>query len=171
MIYFENLTSLSTQDKYKFIKWKKDLQLCDLIMSSPVELTIDGVNEWIYKNSNDANQFFKSVVRVEDKQVIGLARLMFIDNVAKHAEIGLYIGDSIDRSKNAGVNILNLLLQVAESKYRLNKVYAKIHEGNMGSIRLFCNAGFIKEGTLRQHYYSRISNCFKDVYIYSTFLK
>lgn len=171
MIYFENLTSLSTKDKYKFIRWKNDHQLCDLIMSSPVELTIDGVNEWINKNSNDANQFIKSVVRVADKQVIGLARLMFIDSAAKHAEIGLYVGDTIDRSKNAGVNILNLLIQVAESKYSLNKVYAKIHEDNLGSIRLFCNAGFIKEGVLRQHYFSRISNCYKDVHIYSTFLK
>jgi ribosomal-protein-alanine N-acetyltransferase len=106
---------------------------------------------------------------VSDNKLIGLARLMFIDQVSRIAEVGLYIGDKEDRKGMYGSAILNQLIEVAERKYHLNKVFAKIHNNNIGSMKLFENAGFVLEGNLREHYYSNVTNEFVSVAVVSKF--
>jgi ribosomal-protein-alanine N-acetyltransferase len=169
MIFFQDLNNISQQDKQKFIQWKADIELCDLIMSKPMNLSLEKLEEWIKNNSNDSNQYFKSVYRVSDNKLIGLARLMFIDQVSRIAEVGLYIGDKEDRKGMYGSAILNQLIEVAERKYHLNKVFAKIHNNNIGSMKLFENAGFVLEGNLREHYYSNVTNEFVSVAVVSKF--
>lgn len=170
MIFFQDLNNISQQDKQKFIQWKGDIELCDLIMSKPMNLSLEKVGDWIKNNSNDSNQYFKSVYRVSDNKLIGLARLMFINQISRIAEVGLYIGDKEDRKGKYGSAILNQLIEVAERKYHLNKVFAKIHNNNIGSMKLFEKAGFIEEGCLREHYFSNLSNEFIDVFILSKFI-
>jgi RimJ/RimL family protein N-acetyltransferase len=170
MIFFQDLNKISQHDKQKFIEWKADAELCDLIMSTPVNLSSEQLEYWIENNFNDPNQYFKSVHRVSDNKLIGLARLMFIDQISRIAEVGLYIGDIEDRKGKYGTAILNQLIEVAEKKYLLNKIFAKIQNHNFGSIKLFKKAGFIEEGLLRDHYFSKISNEFIDVLILSKFI-
>ena len=40
MIFFQDLNNISQQDKQKFIQWKADIELCDLIMSKPMNLSL-----------------------------------------------------------------------------------------------------------------------------------
>lgn len=170
MIFFQDLNNISQQDKQKFIQWKGDIEICDLIISTPVNLSLKQLEHWIKNNSNDSNQYFKSVYRVYDNKLIGLARLMFIDQVSQIAEVGLYIGDKEDRKGKYGSAILNQLIEAAEKKYHLNKVFAKIHNDNFGSMKLFEKAGFVQEGRLRDHYFSNNSIKFIDVLILSKFI-
>lgn len=170
MIFFKDLRELNEDDKQKFIKWKCDEELCDLIMSVPIHLNFDQLESWIHINSSDTNQYFKCVHRDSDNKLIGLARLMFIDRVSQIAEVGLYIGDLEDRKGQYGSFILNRLIEAAHTKYNLNKVFAKIHDKNIGSKRLFEKAGFIVEGCLREHYFSINKNEFISVLILSKYL-
>lgn len=170
MIFFKDLNKINQQDKQKFIEWKGNIELCDLIMSTPVNLSMVQLDYWIKNNSNDTNQYFKAVHRVSDNKLIGLARLMFVDKVSRIAEVGLYIGDIEDRNGKYGTEILNKLIEVAKGQYLLNKVFAKIHNRNIGSIKLFERAGFVVEGNLRDHYFSNIENEFFSVFILSKFL-
>jgi ribosomal-protein-alanine N-acetyltransferase len=171
MIFFQDLYSLEQFEKQKFIDWKGDIDLCDLIMSSPVNLNLEQLDNWIEKNSTDNHQYFKCVYRKSDNKLIGLARLMFIDLDSRIAEIGLYIGDIEDRKGKYGTEILNNLVKVAISEFNLNKVFAKIQNDNIGSLRLFENAGFIVEGCLREHYFSLNKNQFITVVVLSKFLE
>ena len=169
MIFFRELNILDKNDKQKFKEWKRNIELCDLIMSDPVNLNSDQLEYWIIKNSNDSNQYFKSVHRASDNNLIGLARLMFIDNVSRIAEVGLYIGNVEDRNGNYGSLILKHLIEVAFDEYRLNKIFARISDSNKGSINLFKKFQFTMEGKLRDHHYSCLHNRFNDVLILSKF--
>lgn len=170
MIYFKSLTSLSVDQKIKFIQWKKDEKLSELIMSEARKMTIEDIDSWILKNTNDRNQFFKCVCRSSDDEIIGLARLMYIDYDSKNAEVGLYIGNENDRNKNLGYEIISKLIDTARTDFKLNKIIAKINELNHASIKLFLKHDFIKEGNLKKHFYSSVNDNYFDVFIYSKFL-
>lgn len=170
MIFFQDLNKLNQNDKQKFIEWKGDIELCDLIMSTPVNLSLEQLEYWIMNNSSDSNQYFKSVHRVSDNKLIGLARLMFIDKVSRIAEVGLYIGDQEDRKGKYGSAILNHLIEVANGRFNLNKVFAKVNKNNIGSIKLFEKTGFVIEGNLMDHYFSNVTNEFISVLVLSKFI-
>ena len=139
-------------------------------MSNPVNLNLEQLENWIEKNTRDVNQYFKSVHRLEDNKLIGLARLMYIDFDSRIAEIGLYVGDLEDRNGGYGVEILNHLVNIASNHYKLNKEFARIHEKNTGSIKLFEKDGFIVEGCLRDHYCSSLNSGYLNVLLFSKFL-
>lgn len=142
-------------------KWKSDIKLSDLIVSEPVNLSSEEAKKWVVKNSKDSNQVFMGIHY--DKRLIGIARLMFIDNSAKTAEIGLYIGTKVSRGKGVGKSVISNLIEIADSELNLNKLYAKVRKSNKASLELFIKMGFVREGLLKYHYKSRLTGDFDDI--------
>lgn len=151
----------------KIIKWKANIGLCDLIMAIPINLNEEDAKFWLMKNSKDQNQIIKGIY--VENEFVGIARLMFIDNKSKNAEVGLYLGEEKIKSKGVGSYVLKELIKISNRKLNLNKIYARIRCTNNYSLRLFYRQGFIKEGVLKRHYQSLIDNKFDDVYYVSLF--
>lgn len=152
----------------KIIEWKKNQSLCDLIMSKSIELSQEEAKEWVKGNSNHKEQEFLGIYF--ENELSGIARLMFIDESARTAEIGLYIGSETRRGAGLGKGTLMELIKRAKVKRSLNKVYARIRKANSASLRLFKSLGFTEEGHLKEHYYSVKSESYDDIYYFALYI-
>lgn len=151
-IYLGDLLNI---DAPQIQEWKSDIELSQLILSTYQKISIKDSENWIKKNSSDAKQKLYGIFLKKDRKprkLIGITRLMFIDNDAKTCELGMYIGDLSYRGKGFGKKALVLTLNIAFKKLYLNKVYLKVREDNLGAINLYENLGFEKEGKLKEHY-------------------
>ena len=88
----------------------------------------------------------------ENRILIGVCGLTYIDWIAQKAEISLYIGDKDYRGMGIGLKMLNLLAKYAFEECNLIRLWGEIYDSEP-IIQLFKRAGYIKEGELRQHAY------------------
>lgn len=89
----------------------------------------------------------------ETWRLIGNCSFMDVDNTARSAEAGLFIGDKSCWNKGYGTEIMRLLLQIGFGTLNLNRVFLRVDEDNKGGIRAYEKAGFVHEGRLRQAVY------------------
>lgn len=165
------LDSLSEEYFSLIREWKANESLCSLIMSRPVLLDNDGVRTWVASNSNDINQVFRGIFVKNQESIVlvGIARLMYIDQHNRNAEIGLFVGSSEYRGQGIGKQAIIQMLDVAFNQNHLVKVYARIRITNLSSINAFESIGFIREGTLRDAYRCILTGFYEDVAFYSIF--
>jgi diamine N-acetyltransferase len=174
MIELLNVSDDSSEQLEKIIKWKSDVNLCDVIMANPELLNTSKAEYWVQKNTGDKDQEFKGIFFKEEANgagiFLGIVRLMFIDDNAKTAEVGLYIGDSSFRGKQVGKNALKQLIDVYVKERRINKLYVRIRASNKASLKLFRSLYFLQEGFLKNHYYSKLDEVFDDVILMARFM-
>lgn len=152
----------------KLKNWKADKFLCDLIMSKPTTLSREETEDWLYRNKVDENQEFKGLFL--NDELVGVARLMFINKEDSIGEIGLYIGGENTRGLGLGTMALNQLEKIAKDKWGLNKLYARVLDTNISSLALFERQGYFREGQLKSHYRSIITSEWNDIIYLAKFI-
>ena len=72
----------------------------------------------------------------------------------RRAEIGYVIEIESYKRKGLMAEALNVIIEYGFDKMNLNRIEALFGSGNIPSLRLMEKNNFIKEGLLRQHYYT-----------------
>lgn len=150
--------NLSKKDAIKISLWKSDKKLSELIMSNYSKTSIKDSEKWIVENSSDINQKLFGIYitnNIGKTKIIGISRLMFIDNKAKNCEFGVYIGDSQYRGLGIGKKATNLTFNFGFKNMMMNKIYLKVREDNIGAVELYKKLGFETEGILKDHFYQK----------------
>lgn len=98
-----------------------------------------------------------------DETPVGLLWLFEIDEVASRTEIG-YCIISDQQGEGYATEAAELGVQYAFDERNLNKVMARVFEGNEGSTRVLEKVGFEQEGCLREQYY--VAGQYVDTYLY-----
>jgi RimJ/RimL family protein N-acetyltransferase len=97
----------------------------------------------------DAN---KAAFMIEaDGKRIGLCGLYDIDWTARHAELGITVGDRDYWGQGYGRDAVRLLLDYAFRLRNLRRVWLEVHAANERAIRCYRACGFVEEGRLREH--------------------
>lgn len=112
---------------------------------------------------NDGVENFCFSIRVNNSP-IGLINIDGLDWPNSHAEVGIALIDKNVRGQGYGLEALQLLLKFAFGELGLHRIWARIIADNTASVRLFSKAGFVHEGTLRQHVLRKGS--YRDMLIY-----
>ncbi len=105
------------------------------------------------------NQFYFTIRRSavdggeEADQLLGFARLDWIEWSHGVGALSLGIGDPAERKKGFGTDALNLLLRYAFRELNLFRIGATVPAYNLAALRLFENAAFKKEACLREVYH------------------
>lgn len=89
---------------------------------------------------------------IEDlhERPVGMIALYRIDRTNEHAEIGrVIIAEEDCHGKGYAGDALRTLVRYGFDNLGLSRIYAKIRHDNEASLRLFENAGFSREGRLR----------------------
>lgn len=84
--------------------------------------------------------------------LIGMAQLMHIDPVHRHAEVSIKLAQEA-RGQGAGSKALVLLIELACQHLNLQRLYTHVWAKNERAIRAYEKAGFAREGLLRRHVY------------------
>lgn len=131
--------------------WKNDIQLARQIVSSEKTVTIEEVSDWFVRTSNDPLQALFGIFLSINQTCIGIARLMFIDQVHKTAEIGIYIGATNMRSQGLGREAVMQLLRYSFCDLKLERLYLRVLANNEAARRCYQACGFAEEGVWREH--------------------
>jgi diamine N-acetyltransferase len=144
---------LSVDFAADIMRWKNDKSLAELILSKYQMTTLEEAKNWILRNSADKNQVLRGIFVVENSQktLVGVVRLMFIDTHNKHAEFGIYVGDSQHRGKGYGQIATQLMVKEAFERQALHKVYLKVDETNTNAIKSYQKVGFEIDGKMKDH--------------------
>ena len=86
-----------------------------------------------------------------DGECIGTCGLFNIDWTARHAELGIGIGDKEYWGRGYGREAVGLLLDYAFRLRNLRRVWLEVHSANERGIRAYRSCGFVEEGRMREH--------------------
>lgn len=95
-----------------------------------------------------------------DGKYIGRCGLHGIDLNARHAELGIGIGNREYWGRGYGRDAVRLLLGYAFRVRNLRRVWLEVHAANERAIRAYRACGFVEEGRLREHVW--LNGCYVD---------
>lgn len=87
---------------------------------------------------------------LENRQLVGSLSFKSIEKKHGRAEIGYWIGVS-HWGQGYATEAVQCIVDFGFSQLNLNRIYAQHFHTNPGSRKVLVNAGFSKEGVLRQH--------------------
>ncbi len=125
------------------------------------------LNEYIansYRDIYEVKQLRLVICKNGDESTIGLIDLYDFDPKNKKVGIGIVIFPDKEKQKGYASEALSLISNYAFERLKVHQVYAGITEDNLGSLRLFEKAGFIRNGIKTD--WTLSINGFKDEHFY-----
>lgn len=170
------LRPLARSDMQQFLAWRQDRQLRQAVLGYRFPVTAEMEAGWFDSMLNEQSQriAFFSVDVLGDRQsegqrseaaqpkgVIGFCRLVEIDWISRHAELGIMIGDASLRGRGVGTEATALLCRYAFDDLNLQRLWLRVEAGNQAAQRLYSRLGFQEEGRLRRQAY--VGGDYRDV--------
>lgn len=114
-------------------------------------LTENQLEKYIENANNDnSDTLVYKVISKETGEVLGHISLREIDRINNSARVGkVLVGDKNVRGKGIGKLLMKEILKVAFDELKLHRVSLGVFDFNVSAIACYENAGFIKEGLLR----------------------
>ena len=106
--------------------------------------------KWIEMCINHTNGYEQKAIITEDGKHIGWIDLKNIDNLNKHAELGIAIGDKRFWGKGYGLSAMNEMLLFGFKELQLNKIWLRVEIDNKKAIKSYERIGYTEEGILRE---------------------
>ena len=116
---------------------------------------------------SDFRRYYTFAIR-QDGVLYGLLHMDDVDWVNGHAEIGIAITEPEARGKGIASKAIRVMLRYAFEELGLNRITARIIDGNLPSMQLFKSLGFVHEGVFRQ--FVRRGGQFLDLHVYGLLL-
>jgi RimJ/RimL family protein N-acetyltransferase len=155
---------LEKTDIIKTTAWLNDPEISDIMGYLPV-FTVDNQLKWHDLISVDNTRYIFAICLGDIGEHIGNVGLGNIDYIHRHAMVNIFIMCHEYRGKGIGTQAMDLILQFAFNRLNLNKVFLRTSSRFEGAIQLYEKLGFVREGVMRQHYYT--DGAWEDKIIYS----
>lgn len=154
------LRPISAEDTKDILKWRN----CDLVRSNFIYqplLTEEEHQKWLRTKVSTGEVVQFIMLEKHLLSPMGSTYLRDIDNVAKKAEYGIFIGEEEALNKGYGTEAAKLMLQYAFDVLKLHKVSLRVLQGNERAIHSYEHAGFVREGHMVDEVF--INGEYKDV--------
>lgn len=158
------LRILEAADIPRTTKWINDPLISDIMGYLPV-LSLENQLDWYHKLKGDRSRFVFAICLAESDEHIGNAGLGNIDYVHRHAMLNIFIAGESHRGKGVGSQATRLLLEFAFNRLNMNKVHLRTSARFAQAVKMYESLGFVREGVMRQHYFS--NGAYEDKIIYS----
>jgi [ribosomal protein S5]-alanine N-acetyltransferase len=145
-----NLRALQLEDLNTVILWAKDSEFC-LANEWSLELSEERIRtHWTGIITESSDTLIRKGITFEN-QLIGYADLADINAHESRASLGYAIGNSSLWGQGLGFLGAKLMLEIAFTDLKLERVTAEVNAANTRSLRVLEKLGFKREGILRQH--------------------
>ncbi len=150
------LRALEPSDLERTRKWHNDPTLYEMLVSPFRYVSAAAEEEWLRRKTAYSQTEIQLAIclRAGDRH-IGNVHLTEVEWVARHACVGIFIGEEPYRSQGYGRQALRLLLRHAFGDLGLRRVYLTVLADNHRARRVYEQCGFTVEGRLRRHAYKR----------------
>ncbi len=104
------------------------------------------------------------ICRSENEAQIGFIDLFDFEPKHQRVGVGIVIFSDEDKRKGFATEALQLVCKYAFKNLNVHQIFASITEGNLGSVKLFENAGFERSGVKKDWIFS--DGNYKSEYLY-----
>lgn len=136
----------------EYVKWLNSKEINQYLESRFIHHTKKNLIKFITHILKDKSTYFFVILRKDNGKHIGNIKLGPINSIHKIGEIGIMIGNKDSWGQEYATEAISLLSNFAFQKLKLHKITAGAYENNMGSIKAFLKAGFIKEAIRKSHF-------------------
>jgi RimJ/RimL family protein N-acetyltransferase len=145
-------------------KWMNDAEISEIMGYLPAQ-SLASQLKWYQAIMNDKSRFIFAICDKNTHEHIGNVGLGNIDYIHRHAMFNIFLVKRENRSKGVGTEATRLMLDFAFFKLNLNKVHLRTSERFVEANKMYQRIGFMKEGVMRQHYYT--NGNYEDKILYS----
>lgn len=148
------LRSLETTDLSLFWHWFADRDVVRYSMGTwqfPTSQTETA--DWLDRTIHDKRTLSLGIVEPASQQLIGYAGIMSISAINRSGEYYILIGDKTCWGKGYGTDTTRCVVAYGFESLNLNRIMLTVSSLNTAGIHAYTNAGFTREGVLRQACY------------------
>jgi RimJ/RimL family protein N-acetyltransferase len=128
-----------------YLSWMNDYDIVKYTESRHMVHTMESLRGFILHVNNEYNYCF-AIIDILSEKHIGNIKIGNIHPIYRYADVGLIIGNKNFHGKGVATEALKLCIEFAFTHLQLHRLYAGIYDVNIGSIKAFEKAGFIREG-------------------------
>jgi RimJ/RimL family protein N-acetyltransferase len=148
------LRALDRADAPVILPWVNDQRVIEhLLIHRPTSLAAE--EAFIDSLARNDHDVVLGIAERESGRLVGVCGLHRIDLKNRHAEFGIFIGESDARGKGLGTEATALVIKYAFETLNLHRVWLRVYEDNKPAIRAYEKVGFRQEGVLRQENFRR----------------
>ncbi|MDD2970545.1 MAG: GNAT family protein [Lachnospiraceae bacterium] len=139
------LRKMVNSDTDNIVKWRNT----DSVRSRFIyqgTFTRESHQEWIRTMVDTGKVVQMIICEKETDRPVGSAYIRDIDREHEKGEYGLFIGESVSRGKGIGREVTALMLQYAFETLHLHRIYSRVLEDNIISLKSAYRGGLEKEG-------------------------
>lgn len=145
-----HLTNLGISDYKCFHKWFSDKKAVHYSLSRwQKKHTPEQIKQWLIESLNDKTVANFGIVENSTNKLIGYAGISGINKSSNSGEYFIFIGDKNTWGKGYGTEVTKLVVNFGFKKLKLHRIFLTVSEPNIGGVKAYTNAGFKKEGILR----------------------
>ena len=158
------IRSCKLSDEKALIKYANNYNISRLLRDQfPYPYTDEDAKTWI---AYACNQFPETnFVIANDEEMFGAIGVNLQEDVNRYsAEIGYWIAEPF-WGKGVATAALKAFTDFAFKKFKINRIFANVFEGNIASEKVLLKSDYTKEATLKKAVYKE--GKFLDQYIYA----
>jgi RimJ/RimL family protein N-acetyltransferase len=148
-VQLRELTLDDVEDRYQWCLDKEVIKHLNMPEKYP-PFSREETQNWIKMCIDKTNEYEQKAILDEQGKHIGWIDLKHIDNLNKHAELGIAIGDKNYWGKGYGLSAMREMLLWGFNELELNKIWLRVEVDNEKAIKSYHRMGYAEEGILRQ---------------------
>lgn len=159
------LRAFEPDDYVLLHKWRNDEEIGHYFSGTFRFTSTLNEKKWLEEKIFDKNNVNCAICIKETNEFIGCIFLNNIDYLNRSAHCPTFIGAKEHWNKGYATDARVLMLKYAFYDIGLERVWANVHEDNIGSLKMHEKCGYKKEGVLRRASY--VNGEFKDLVVLS----
>ncbi len=156
------LSPISLDDVERYTEWVNDLEIGQFVLFSAAVLDLSKERAALQDLMENSVSF--AIVEKDTNKVIGNCSLHNVNEVHRHAQLGIFIGEKTFWNQGIGTEATNLLLDFGFNVLNLNNINLEVVDYNKRATRSYEKAGFQYVG--KRTNYAFMAGEYHDVLIY-----
>ncbi len=159
------LRAFELDDHQLLYKWRNDEEIGHYFSGTKIFTSSLNEKKWVEDKIFDKENTNCAICLKETDEFIGCIFLNNIDWINKSGHCPTFIGAKEQLGKGYATDARIIILKHAFYDKGLERIWAQVHEDNIGSLRMLEKCGYKKEGILRRASY--VNGEFKNLIMLS----
>ncbi|AZQ65568.1 N-acetyltransferase [Flammeovirga pectinis] len=145
------LKPLQKTDVDYFYKWLNDDDVIKYSLSIFSKISSkDEINRWFTSVLNSSFEIVYGIFLENTSELIGYTGFCNISRQNNSAEYFLFIGNKKYWGQGIGTRVTEEILEIGFYGHNFHRIMLTVSEPNIGALKAYSKAGFVKEGRLRK---------------------
>lgn len=135
--------------------WVNNLDVArNIYGGAPMPLTVENERDFLARVSGRQNNSNHFAIETLSGEFIGVCSYTEVNWTSRNCMIGWFIGESANRGKGYGTDMIKILLRICFRELDMHKVTLRVFAYNEPAVRLYDRLGFTCEGACRENIFA-----------------